>query len=69
MVAPIAHCGGVAIFYHNAEHLTIEEFRLHGPTVIRFQMVTGRRRWHVVGCYIAPRNTSTVYDVAAAIRY
>ena len=69
MALPSAHRNGVAIFYCEAENLTIEEFCLHGPNVTSFQLVTGRRRWHAVGCYIAPRNTSTVYDVAAAIMY
>ena len=31
-------------------------------------MVTGRRMWHVVGCYISPINTSTIYNVTASIR-
>ena len=38
---PSAHCGGVAIFYREAEHFAIEELRLHGPNVIIFQMVMG----------------------------
>ena len=67
--APSAHRGGVAIFYHKAEQFSIEKLHLHGPNVIKFQLVTGRQRWHVVGCYTAPRYASTVEDVAAAIRY
>ena len=47
--APSAHCGGVDIFYHKAEHFAIKETRLHGPNVIIFQLVTGRRQLHVVG--------------------
>ena len=31
-------------------------------------MVTGRRRWHIVGCYIASSNASTIEDVIADIR-
>ena len=66
--APISHCGGVAVFYCEAEHFVIEELRLHGPKVIRFQLVTGRRRWHIMGFYIAPSDASTIEDVVAAIR-
>ena len=31
-------------------------------------MVTGRRRWHTVGFYIAPSNASNIEDVVAVIR-
>ena len=44
MAAPSAHRGGVAIFYRKAEHFATKELHLHGPNVISFQMVTGRRR-------------------------
>ena len=54
------HCGGVAIFYREAEHFAIKDLRLHGPNVISFQMVTGRRRWHVMGCYIVPIDSSNI---------
>ena len=53
---PSAHCGGVEIFHCEAEHFDIEYLLLHGTNVILFQLVTGWRRWHVVGCYIAPRD-------------
>ena len=55
-------------FYRKAEHFSVKEIHLHGPNVIIFQMVTGRRTWHVVGCYITPSNASTTEDVAADIR-
>ena len=66
--APSAHRGNVAIFYRKAEHFSIEELRLCGPNVTSFQMVTGRRGWHAVGCYITPSDVSIIEDIAAAIR-
>ena len=66
--ATSAHHGSVAIFYREVEHFAIEELRLHGRNGISFQLVTGRRQWHVMGCYISPRNASTVEDFAVAIR-
>ena len=69
MAAPSAHHGSVAIFYRKAEHLTIEDLRIHGPTFIKFQLVMGKRLWNGMGCYIAPINASTVEDVAVDIRY
>ena len=68
MVAPSAHRGGVTIFYRKSDHFAIKELRLHGPNFISFQLVTGRCRWHAVGCYIAPSNALTIEDVAAVIR-
>ena len=29
-----AHCGGIAVFYREAEHFGVEELRLHGPNVL-----------------------------------
>ena len=58
--APSAHGGGVDIFYREAEHSAIEELCLHGPNIIIFQMLRERQRWHVVGCYIAPSDASTI---------
>ena len=62
------HRGGVAILYRKVDHFAIKELRLHFPNIISFQMVTGRRRWHVLGCYIAPSNAFTIEEVSAAIR-
>ena len=66
--APSAHRDGVTVFYHEAEHFATEELRLHGTNNLRFQLVTGRRRQHVAGCYIAPIDASIVEDITAAIR-
>ena len=66
--APSAHRGGIVILYRKAEHFTVEELRLHGPNVITFQLVMGRRQWHVVGCYIDSSNASNIEDVNVAIR-
>ena len=66
--APSAHRGGVAIFYREADHFAIKELRFHGLNVISFQLVTGRQRWHVMGCYIASSDASIIEDIPAAIR-
>ena len=56
MEAPRAHRGGVSIFYHDTEHFSAKELRFHSLNVISFQLVTGRRQWYGVGCYISPIN-------------
>ena len=65
--APSALRGGFAFFNRKAEHFAVEELLLHGPNVIIFQLVTGKRRWRVVGCYIASSDASTIEDVNVAI--
>ena len=68
IAAPSAHCGSVAIFYREVYHFAIKELRLHGLNVISFHLVTGRQRWHIVGCYITPSNAS-FEGVTADISY
>jgi exonuclease III len=51
-------CGGVALFYRTASlHWSIEGIRAHGPNVISCTLVSGLRRWSLIGCYIAPSET------------
>ena len=38
------------------------------PNVIGFQLATGERRWYIMGCYLAPDNTSTIKRVVEALR-
>ena len=68
--APRTHYGGVTFFYREAEHFAIEELRLYGPNFIRLKLVTGRRRWHIVWCYIPPppSDTITIEEFVATIR-
>ena len=33
-----------------------------------FELVTGARRWYIIGCYLAPEDTSTIERVIAALR-
>ena len=58
--APNLYHGGVAVFYRKEEHFTLEVILLHGQNVIRSQMATGGKWWHVVGCYIPLDYTSTI---------
>ena len=42
--------------------------RKYGPNVIGFQQATGARRWYIVGCYLAPDDTSTIDRVVEALK-
>ena len=45
----------------------MEEVRGYGPNVISFEVVTGRRRWYIIGCYIAPDDARTIERVVTAL--
>ena len=66
--APSRHHGGVALFYRLAPHFAVEAVQKFGPNVIGFQLAKGARRWYIVGCYLAPNNTSTIERVLEALR-
>ena len=65
--APSAHSSGVTLFYHTAEHFSVEEFQAHGENFISLQLASGDRRWYIMGCYLAPGYASTIEDVVVAI--
>ena len=46
----------------------MEAVRKYGLNVIVFQLATGARRWYIVGCYLAPDNTSTIERVVEALK-
>ena len=62
------HRGGVAIFHQPAPHFAVEAVRKYGQNVIGFQLAIGARRWYIVGCYLAPDDTSTIERVVKALR-
>ena len=66
--APIRHRGGVAVFHQPAPHFSVEAVQQFGPKVIRFQLVTGERRWYIMVCYLAPDDTSTIERVVEALK-
>ena len=43
----------------------MQKFR---PNVIGFQLATGARQWYIVGCYLAPDDTSTMERVVKVLR-
>ena len=62
------HRGGVAIFHRPVPHFAVEAVRHFRPNAIGFQLATGARQWYIVGCYLAPEDTSTIERVVEAHR-
>ena len=58
----------MAVFNRPAPHFAVEAVQKFGPNVIGFQLVTGAQRWCIVGCYLAPDDTSTIERVAEALK-
>ena len=58
----------MAVFHRPAPHFAVEAVQKFGPKVIRFQLVTGARRWYIVGCYLAPDDTLTIERVVEALK-
>ena len=46
----------------------MEEVRQYGPNVLSVEVVSGRRRWFIVGCYIAPDDAQTIERVVKALK-
>jgi exonuclease III len=65
------HQGGVAIFYRTkGKSWVIEGTRCYGPNVIKATLVSGLKRWTIIGAYVPPSETDgkTLDCIQAAAR-
>ena len=61
--------GGVALFYRDgADGWTLESIKSFGANVIRATLVSGQKRWYIIGAYIPPseEDGGTLDAIAAA---
>ena len=58
--------GGIAVFYCDSPFFQVESVVKHGPNVISLELVTGRRRFPIVGAYVPPSDTTTVEFIQKA---
>ena len=65
--APSRHRGGVALFYRPSPLFAVEAVREYRPNVLSFEIATGRRRWYIIGCYLAPDDARTIDRVVTAM--
>ena len=65
---PSRHHSGVSVLYRTAPHFAVEAVQKFGPNVIGFQLVTGARLWYIVGCYLAPEDTSKIERSVEALK-
>ena len=62
------HRGGVAVFYRPSPLFAVEAVRQFGPNIVSFQLATGALQCYIIGCYLAPDDTSTIDSVVAALK-
>ena len=65
--APSKHQGGIALFWRDSPYWQVEAYQAYDPNVLSFQLVTGQKRWYVVGAYVPPSDTSTIEYVSKAL--
>jgi hypothetical protein len=58
--------GGIALIFTNSFYFQIESQQKHGPNVISFILVTGKRRYPMIGAYIPPHDTTTLHYISKA---
>ena len=58
----------MAVFHRPAPYFAVEAVQQFGPNVVGFHLAKGARRWYIVGCYLAPDDTSTIDRVIAALK-
>ena len=56
------------MFYRPSPHFAVEAVRQFGPNGVVFQLATVACRWYIIGCYLAPDDTSTIESVVAALK-
>ena len=45
----------------------MDEVRPYGPNVLSFEVVSGRRRWYIIGCYLALEDARTIERFVTAL--
>ena len=56
------------MFYLPEPNFAVEAVHQFGNNVVGFQLATGERHWYIVGCYLAPNDTSMIEIVVAALK-
>ena len=69
--------GGIALIYRETARWSIESTRTFGSHVVRYAIVSGQRRWYLIGVYIPPSeetgetlgHLSEAYDTLPSTRW
>jgi exonuclease III len=58
--------GGIALIFTNSLYFQVEAQQKHGPNIISCILVTGTKKYPIIGTYIPPHDTTTLYYIAQA---
>jgi hypothetical protein len=61
------HQGGIALFWQANKTHEVKDWCISGPDVLSFVIITGSKRFYIVGCYIPPNNLCTLPQVKQAL--
>ena len=64
--AASAQQGGIALFWRPNKSYKVKDWRVRGPNMLSFVIVTGGQRFYALGCYILPNNLSTLPIIVQA---
>ena len=59
--------GGVALVYRDSPYWQVESAIFHGPNVISAEIVSGNKRYGIVGAYVPPKDSTTSVHISAAL--
>lgn len=58
--------GGIALAHRTSNRWQVESEMRHGPNVISFLLISGQRRFFMIGVYIPPNDTLTLTQIQEA---
>ena len=59
--------GVVALSFRNSSYWQVEESVFHGPNIISAMLVSGNKKFGIVGAYAPPKNTRATVHIAVAL--
>ena len=66
--APSRHHIGVEVFHRPAPNFAVQPVQQFRPNFVGFQLAKGEWQCYIVGCYLAPDNTSAIESVVAVFK-
>jgi hypothetical protein len=65
--APSVHQGWIALFWQADKMYKVKDWRIHGPNVLSFVIVTGSQYFYAEGGFFPHTNLSTLPQVEQAL--
>ena len=66
-LAPSRHRGGFTILYWDSPNFAVKAIHQFGVNIIACELVTKEWCWYILGCYLAPGDGVTIWNMEAAM--